>query len=354
MEPTNYEQNLFDQARASLEKEAGLPMRVLLKNMKVKGSKNIDYLVQIANQDKQLAVEVKKWAAQTNIAALIARVRQLPMEGILVADYINPAMAVKLKEENIQFFDAVGNAYINQPPVYIQIKGNKLDRQIITKKQTNRAFDTTGLKVIFGFLCDGELLNRPYRDIAKATGVALGTVGRVLTELNEAGFLIERDKGKARALTNKRKLLERWVDAFPEKLQPKLFVAEFEHDDIQWWKNLDLNKYGAWWGGEIAAEKYTKYLNPVQAVLYIPARQENTLLKDAILRKAADQNGSTAARIKIYRPFWDISLTREAKYADLVHPILVYAELLATGESRNIETAKIIAEQFIDKYIRED
>jgi hypothetical protein len=262
-------------------------------------------------------------------------------------------MAVKLKEENIQFFDAVGNAYINQPPIYIQIKGNKLDRQIITKKQTNRAFDTAGLKVIFGFLCDGELLNRPYRDIAKATGVALGTVGRVLTELNEAGFLIQRGEGKARALTNKRKLLERWVEAFPEKLQPKLFVTEFGHDDIQWWKNLDLNKYGAWWGGEFAAAKYTNYLNPVQAVLYIPAKQQNMLLKDARLRKVADQNGSTAARIKIYRPFWDESLTRETKYADLVHPILVYAELLATGDSRNIEAAKIIVEQFIDKYIGE-
>ena len=354
MEISDNEQNLFEQARIRLEQEAGVAVQVNLKNMRVKGNKPVDYLIQIANQDKQLAVEVKKWAAQTNIGALINQVRQLPIEGILVADYINPAMAVKLKEENIQYFDTAGNAYINQPPIYIQIKGNKPDQNIVTKKQTNRAFDATGLKVIFGFLCEGELLNRPYREIAKATGVALGTIGRVLTELKDAGFLIERSKGDTKALKNKQKLFERWVEAFPEKLQPKLFVAEFEHDDIQWWKNLDLNKYGAWWGGEIAAAKYTNYLKPVQAALYIPPNQLNALLKDARLRKSTDQNRSADARIKIYRPFWGDSLVNENEYTDLAHPILVYAELLATGDSRNIETAKIIYEQFIDKHIRED
>ena len=30
------------------------------------------------------------------------------------------------------------------------------------------------------------------------------------------------------------------------------------------------------------------------------------------------------------------------KYEDLVHPILIYADLLATGNERNIETAKMI------------
>jgi hypothetical protein len=42
------------------------------------------------------------------------------------------------------------------------------------------------------------------------------------------------------------------------------------------------------------------------------------------------------------------------KYEDLVHPILIYADLLATGNERNIETAKIIYDKHILELIRED
>ena len=41
-------------------------------------------------------------------------------------------------------------------------------------------------------------------------------------------------------------------------------------------------------------------------------------------------------------------------YEDLVHPILIYADLLATGNERNIETARMIYDQHIVQLIRED
>lgn len=36
----------------------------------------------------------------------------------------------------------------------------------------------------------------------------------------------------------------------------------------------------------------------------------------------------------------------------MVHPILVYADLIATGDPRNIEAAKIIYEAEVVQYIR--
>jgi hypothetical protein len=38
----------------------------------------------------------------------------------------------------------------------------------------------------------------------------------------------------------------------------------------------------------------------------------------------------------------------------LVHPILIYADLMASGDPRNIETAQIIYEQELAQYFRED
>jgi hypothetical protein len=49
------------------------------------------------------------------------------------------------------------------------------------------------------------------------------------------------------------------------------------------------------------------------------------------------------------RKFWKFE---NHGYVDMVHPILVYADLLATGDPRNIETAKIIYEKDIVRYIQ--
>lgn len=72
----------------------------------------------------------------------------------------------------------------------------------------------------------------------------------------------------------------------------------------------------------------------------------NELLIDNRLRK--DPTGEVEILERFWKPaeFW--------KYEDLVHPILIYADLVATGNERNIETGKIIYEQHIIRLIRED
>jgi len=58
------------------------------------------------------------------------------------------------------------------------------------------------------------------------------------------------------------------------------------------------------------------------------------------------------ATCEILERFWKpVEMWR---YEDLVHPILVYADLLATRNQRNVETAKMIYEQHIIRLSRED
>src|SRR5690606_20860527 len=121
----------------------------------------------------------KKWAAHTNLGAVINQLQQLatPDAAVLVADYINPSMAEQLKEAGVQYIDRVGNAYINQPPLYIYIKGNRPEAKANSKTKTGKAFQLARMKTVCAFLKDRKLINAPYREIAEQPQVALGTVG---------------------------------------------------------------------------------------------------------------------------------------------------------------------------------
>ena len=60
------------------------------------------------------------------LAALIAgEVAKYDDKVLVVADYVAPQMVDLLKENDINFIDAAGNAYIKALPLYIFIKGNR-------------------------------------------------------------------------------------------------------------------------------------------------------------------------------------------------------------------------------------
>lgn len=354
---TGNEQEILDRAIQAIERETGLRLQVKQREVR-HGEYFIDAVVQIKPGNQTFMVEVKRWAQHANLGALINQIQCLPKTGLLAADYVNPQMAAKLRQQGVQFIDTLGNAYINQPPVYVYVTGNRhvglQARATVVKGGAKRAFEPTGLKVIYAFLCDPKLVNAPYREIAEKAGVALGTVGWVINGLKAADLLIDKGKKQGRQITHYRKLLDRWVEAWPEKLQPKQLLGEFVADDPYWWKTLDIREVGGHWGGEIAAAKYTDYLKPKVATLYLPAEKRNQLLREARLRKVTDWSG--AGNVLLYQPFWPDKFkelfTRENM--GLVHPILVYADLIASGDQRNMEVARRFYDDYIARYNRED
>lgn len=198
--------------------------------------------------------------------------------------------------------------------------------------------------MIYGFLCNPGLENKPYRDIAAATSVALGTVDWIMKELKELGFLLDMGKAGLK-LIRKDILLQRWVTGYPEQLRPKLLVGRYRGQQ-GWWQQKRLDPQKAQWGGEVAAARLTQYLQPELITIYTTAREINQFLLENKLKK------DLAGDVEILEKFWK---PKEAQPdEDLVHPVLVYADLLATGNQRNMETAKILYEQYIVRLIRED
>jgi hypothetical protein len=302
----------------------------------------------------RFTAEIKRWAQQANMGALINQIKQLPMRGMLVADYVNPKMADRLRELDVPFIDAVGNVYIHEMPLHIFVKGiknnpkNEIVHLVRETQRRGRAFQPTGIKVLYALMRESELLNAPYRDIANITGVALGTVGWVINDLKQGGFLIEYDK-KHRRLKNKKQLLNKWVEAYLEKLRPKLFLGTFTAEDEYWWRERgeDMREYGARWGGEVAAAKLTGHLKPEKVTIYLPKKDGKELLAKNHFRK--DPNGN----INIYRAFWGKGVQNQFNF-DVVDPMIVYADLLATGDPRNLETARILYDKELIGLVRED
>lgn len=294
--------------------------------------------------DRQFVVEVKPRLTQAALGMVVQQLERFPQKGLVVTDYVNPMMAERLKAMDMPFLDAAGNAYLNTPPVYVYIKGNKPIEKPHRKPPT-RAFQPTGLKVLFALLCRPGLENTPYRDIAKAAGVALGTVGWVITDLKELGYLVDMGK-RGRRLTNKEQLIERWVTTYPELLRPKLMLGHYRAVEHDWWKQARPRNFQACWGGEVAAAKLTKYLRPERATLYTRGKPGQLLLTNRLKK---DPDGD----VEILEAFWQIEFDRRP-HPELAPPLLIYADLMATGEARNIETARMIYERELAGLIRED
>ena len=255
---------------------------------------------------------------------------------LLVAPYVAPALARRLKADGIEFIDAAGNAYLERPGHLIWIVGQKPLSSTPKTFAAGRAFSASGLRVLFALLCDPDRLNEPYRAIAEQAGVAHGTVGWVMPDLIKQGFVAEL-RGRRR-LVDGRRLLDLWVDAFLQRLRPKLLLGRFEVPDLGLLDTLDPHAHEFQVGGEFAARDMTGYLRPGSAVLYADRVPPRLI---AALRLERSPRGN----LDLVKRFWNFA-TGELRVPD----VLVYADLLQSNDARARETAGIIRDGIVVRF----
>jgi hypothetical protein len=253
---------------------------------------------------------------------------------LLVAPYITRALAEHCRVLRLPFLDTAGNTYLEAPGLTVYVTGEPRPAEVRDDIRY-RAFTPAGMKIVFVMLCRPELAQGTYREVANAADVALGTVGPVLQDLENRGFLVQRQQ---RTLTNTKRLVEDWVTRFPDTLRPKLLRHRYQ-TDMERLLALDLRAQDGYWGGEVAAQRLTGYLKPEHFTLYLHG-DPKTLLTQARMR--LDPNGNT----EVLQAFWD--LPTADKYPDVVPPLLAYADLMATQDGRNLETAHLIYDQFLE------
>lgn len=289
---------------------------------------------------KKLIAEVKRLMTPANLGQAVAQIQRFQKRGVLITEYVTPPMAERLKALDIPFIDTAGNAYVRLPNLLIYVTGRK-PQALAPREKRVRALRPTGLKVVFALLCRPDLINAPYRDIADAAGVALGTVNWVFYDLRRLGYVRET-RARGRVYENEQGLLDKWVAAYAQELRPKLKPRRYRVENPDWWKKEDLAAFEVWLGGEPAAAILTKHLRPEITTVYGDTHFA-TMAKTVHALK--DDHGN----LEVLQKFWNFEIPRLDKRYPIVPPLLTYADLVATADARNLETAQIIRERYLAK-----
>lgn len=332
---TTQEHQVLETAITTLHQTTGLGARVLQEIDGQEGAGE-DVIIEVATgrHKYRFATEVKTVDRFETPAMVKARLTDARKPPLLIAPYITREVAGRCRELHLAFIDTAGNAYLERPGLFIYVVGQPRPDQL--KQERFRALNPAGLHVAFALLCQPELIRANYRKIAAAAKVALGTLGPVMKDLEGRG-LIRVKPGTDRQLLDPDRMLQEWVTYYPTTLRPKLNPRRF-HADPERLQQATIKKHNAYWGGEGAAAKLTQFLKPAHFTIY--ARGPIAELV-AANRMRADQNGN----VEILEAFWDFETGVDD---DLVPPVLVYADLLATNDGRNAETARMIYEQRIE------
>lgn len=289
----------------------------------------------------QLKVKIKRDIHQSNLLFILNQFKG-ENKSIIVARYISSPGKKVLEENHINYLDLAGNCHIETSNgIFFHIQGEKpIDNKKVKK---HKAFNKNGIKLIYVLLLNEGLINETYREMADLANISLSTVGGILKDLESENYILQiTDEEKK--LHYKDELLSHWVRAFNQILKPKLFRGRYrfgQHISTNSWKSLNLESF-AFWGGEPAADLYTNFLYPEVWTLYTNL-DKRTLIKDLNLRPDPNEG-----MIEVYELFWklesDIFVDRNFK---TVSPLLAYADLLGTKESRNMEVAHRIYEAYL-------
>lgn len=256
---------------------------------------------------------------------------------LLIAEKLSPKIKARLIDKEINWLDAAGNIFVITKNHYILV--DRHDANHLSAKRErhqDRAFTKTGLKVIFLFLQNEAWLQKTYREIAQEANVALGTISYVFNGLEKRGYLVKKNSNTYE-LVQKEKIIDTWITAFETKLKPKLEIGNFtfiDQDTANNWKNIPLDDQSVW-GGEAGGDLLTGMIRPQILTLYTTNDRGNLMKK---LRVKPDPNGE----IQVLSPYWRIQAGEKT-----APPLVIYSDLMLTGEQRNFQIAKEIYARFI-------
>lgn len=301
----------------------GMDLRIDLQKVKDEIYDGVIYILGVA-----FSCLIEQDVTSTNYGRIKRRLEQIEARGnmpiLLIGGYISSSLYPELKQSRINFMDSVGNCFIshiNKGSMILHISHSGI-KSSYKASVAYPLFREAGLKVIFYLLQSLERFSEPFRTIRDGSGVSIGTVKNIMDELASRGYiLITQEK---RVLVKGKQLLDDWAENYALVLKPKLLLQRFSFRSVEKreeWQSIMLPS-NMWWGGECAAAKRQGYLIPENFMIY------GTTLPAQLMSTGAVLMGD--GEITLYKKFW---------VEEGVPAVLVYADLVTSGRSRNIEAA---------------
>lgn len=298
-----------------------------------RGTHLLDGRAKLSSPDGEhfaFAVEIKKIHRKESLIGLRHKLAQQSSElpSLLICNRLTPALAEYCISNHLNYIDSAGNARIQIPGLYILVEGKTAKKTIAAGSR----FAEGVMKLLFVLLSSPDTLNETYRILAARSGISLGMVSKAFEFLEAQKYY--RITRHGRRLMNTEELQALWIRDYAAALLPKLSSLSLAGPDS--WHDITLTA-GEYWGGEVAAAELSEgYLIPDSGKLFTP---EPLPQRRMALGLKPDRKG----KLQLVSCFWGNSfeLNEEAK------AMLCVAELLASADDRNIETARIINEKYL-------
>jgi hypothetical protein len=294
----------------------------------------------LATQDVGVvAAQLERW---------LAAAKNRNPRGLLLAPYVRIEQAATLRARGIDYVDLLGNAHLEAPGVFVHVEGKRPAKD---QRPAHVRLTKGWVKTVMAFLVRPDLLKGPYRPIAQAADVALGTVTACLKDLEVRGFLHERDGD--RIITKVADLIAVWVQTYGNVLRPRLRVQHFQMRETNMrdrWQQLERALTGrdirwALTGADGAAVRQDFFLAAETELYADPTQFEERDVLKALVAQPAARHGN----LRVIEPPGPLAFphnddTRRPPTAPL---LLIYAELrLRTGEQAN-EAADMLLPELI-------
>ena len=300
-----------------------------------------------SGQSVDYVYEVKSNVTGTTTSLIAAYLKvlekKLGQKPLLITHYLSNPAVDRLVSQGIEFVDTAGNIYLNNPAAYVLVRGKPRPKE---KPASGSKITATTLELIYILLKSPKMLDSPYRELANAAGVALGSIGNALKNLHQLGYLQRLREGSYR-ITNYIKLLERWEMGYAETLRPKLLLGTFTPTSGRSFSEVAQNIIqqakddNFLIGGELGAALATSYLHPQSATLHI---EDNYRAIATKLRLKP----STQGEIIFIKQFGHQNFWHDFRPDPLADPLLIHAELLSENNDRLRETAERLFSKYIE------
>lgn len=244
---------------------------------------------------------------------------------------ISKRSADSFRQHGINYLDTAGNALITFPGVHIDIQGRAPAHTSVSLGATHPAprqanlFSPKRSRVIFSGLITPGHFQRPFRELANLSGVSVGLAQDTTKLLQEHNFLnIDREF----APMQYENLSEMWAREYPGNLGSRSRTQNFSGE---------IN--------DIKSTPETIYVSGESASPVIKHPQTLTLYSDelptALIIRNRWRRDDHHPNIFIRSKFWDSNDSGHTN-PDTTPWLLIYADLLASNESRQSEAAREI------------
>ncbi|HMT85065.1 MAG TPA: type IV toxin-antitoxin system AbiEi family antitoxin [Arachnia sp.] len=256
---------------------------------------------------------------------------------MLVSSGFTQASVHLLTDAGVNFLDELGNAHLSlagrtvlfafvDDPDNNAMHAEGADQRAQAKRAPGAmALNRASHRVAFALLANPGLAARPVRALAAAANVSIGTVHNVLSQLTEAGHLLDGTLRRPGAL------LDAWADSYRRLAVRPLTPRTLYAADDQWADKVRAEAQEAvLLSGLAAAAVLDDQVRATDGIVYTPALGPAVTL----LRLTPKP---TPFRVDVQQRFWGDGLP--ASLPGLAPSVLIYGDLLRDGESRSLEIA---------------